>query len=162
MTMNAEITTKGIWVYEQRARRSLQRASLWLERNTHGWSPGELFLREDASHSVVCFRRWSTSFGGSGGSSHYEVALMQRMAPVPRFHVSVLAFSQPRKGHAWIPDLVLVRVQQKKCQKSSTAYNKSRSGYLRWSRFGSKGMIAWRIRLHVWRGCWSSKESSRY
>ena len=38
----------------------------------------------------------------------------------------------------------------------------SRSGYFTWSRFGSKGMIAWRIRLHVWRGFWSSKEYSRY
>ena len=50
-----------------------------------------------------------------------------------------MAFSQPRKGHAWIPTAVVVRAQQK----CSTVHNRF-SRYLLW--YGSKYMIG-RIRF---------------
>ena len=101
---------KGIW-YRISGQAILYLSALPSERVLH--STGSLLRAADASgEEVEKFRISSSTNGGMrrtfrfwGSDSGYGICWKDSCSP--------LAFSPPRKGHAWIPGVVLVRAQQK-------------------------------------------------
>ena len=103
---------KGIW-YRISGQAILYLSALPSERVLH--STGSLLRAADASgEEVEKFRISSSTNGGMrrtfrfwGSDSGYGICWKDSCSP--------LAFSPPRKGHAWIPGVVLVRTLQKRC-----------------------------------------------